>query len=170
MSKDFGFYLQSGASGCTKGLAEYFINVQQAVGHILQLQCCRSKERSACGTLGKHSITPLEQPDAPVCTLEGQSNVPPSLNTKSVVTFISALGIADGCHVRRRKREDPSGGGGGGGGEQDACGRAGSRAGEGPAGAVTGKGDGWRGRRGRLGEGGKERTPGPTRTPRRGVE
>ena len=49
--------------------------------------------------------------------------MPPSLNTKSVVTFISALGIADGCHVRRRKREDPSGGGGGGGGEQDAGGR-----------------------------------------------
>ena len=60
----FWSYLQSGASACSKALAEYFIKVPQAVGPILQLMCCPNQQWSACDMeLSEKQLTkPLEQP------------------------------------------------------------------------------------------------------------
>ena len=48
------FKIQSGASGCYKDLADNFITVPQAVGPMLKLLCCQSKQWFACGTLNIH--------------------------------------------------------------------------------------------------------------------
>ena len=57
-------YVQSGASGCEKGLVECFINVPLAVGPILQLPFSPSKEGQL---IRKHVTKPFSQPDAPDC-------------------------------------------------------------------------------------------------------
>ena len=59
-----GIYKYSlGSQVFQKGLPECFINVPQVICPILQLQCCPSKQWSACGALRKHFTKPLEHPD-----------------------------------------------------------------------------------------------------------
>ena len=54
--------LQSGASGCEKGLIECFENVPQAVGPLLQLPCSPSNEVEH---FRKHVTKPFSQPYPP---------------------------------------------------------------------------------------------------------
>ena len=58
--------IQDAASGCSEGLVESFINVPQAIGPILQLPCCPSKQLS-------ENTKPFAQLDAPDCCISPQT-------------------------------------------------------------------------------------------------